>query len=295
VRQRLTSYNPLNSWQRCSAGIGVGKAIGTRRYRYYACRTASQDRRNNRPVRVPAADIEAPVLSGFRRLLENPQRVMDLLRKPDDSAESTKTLLTAAQDTGSRLIEGPHAEISNFIRRVVNRVIIHPDKARVLFLRDALRSFLLEDNHGSGDVRKAVPVQRDSESIASFEFAALLRRSGREVRLILSSDSEKLTSSRRSSSLLKAVARSYEWCQQILRGEACGPASIAEKSGLSERYVRHIFRHAFLAPDIVQAIVDGSQPPHLSLIKLNTNLPASWVEQRKLLGFSAPRLIKKFP
>lgn len=133
---------------------------------------------------------------------------MDLLRKPDDSADSTKTLLTGAHDVGSRLIEGPQAEISNFIPRVVNRVIVHPDKVRVLFLRDALRSFLLEDNHGSGDVRKGVPVQRDSKSIACFEFAASLRRSGREVRLILSSDSEKLTSSRPSSSLLKTVARS---------------------------------------------------------------------------------------
>ena len=212
---------------------------------------------------------------------------MDLLRKPDDSADSTKTLLTGAHDVGSRLIEGPQAEISNFIPRVVNRVIVHPDKVRVLFLRDALRSFLLEDNHGSGDVRKGVPVQPDSKSIACFEFAASLRRSGREVRLILSSDSEKLTSSRPSSSLLKTVARSYDWCQQIIRGEACGPASIAEKSRLDERYVGRMFRHAFLAPDIVQAIVEGSQPHHRSLIKLNTNLPSSWVEQRKLLGFSA--------
>lgn len=212
---------------------------------------------------------------------------MDLLRQPDDSGESTKTLLTAARNMGSRLIEEPHAETSKFVRGVVTGVIVHPDKVRVLFLRGALRSLLLEDNNGSNDIRKAAPPQENSKSIASFEFAATLRRSGREVRLILSSDSAKLTPSRPSSSLLKAVARSYDWYQQIIRGEASGPASIAEKSGLNERYVRHIFRHAFLAPHIVEAIVEGNQPHHLSLVKLNGSLPSSWVEQRKLLGFSA--------
>jgi site-specific DNA recombinase len=134
---------------------------------------------------------------------------------------------------------------------------------------------------------KSVPAQEDSKSIPSFEFAAKLRRSGREVRLVLSSDSEKLTPSRPSSSLLKAVARSHDWYQQTIGGEACGPTSIAKKSGLDERYVSRIFRHAFLAPDIVQAIVDGRQPHDLSLEKLNRNLPLSWVEQRKLLGFAA--------
>lgn len=257
---------------------------GNRRYRYYVCRP--QVRGNNVSVRIPAADIEAPVLSGFRLLLKNSQRVMDLLGKLDDSAKLTKNLLNAAKDMGIRLIETPAAEISKFIRSVIARVVIYPDKVRVAFRKNSLRSLLLEGTDVAPSV-KAIPIQEDSKAIASFEFAARLRRSGREVRLILSSDSERLTSSRPSSSLLKAAARSYDWCQQIIRGEACGPTSIAEKSGLDGRYVGRIFRHAFLAPDIVQAIVDGRQPHHLSLEKLNRNLPLSWVEQRKLLGFPA--------
>jgi len=45
---------------------------------------------------------------------------------------------------------------------------------------------------------------------------------------------------------------------------------------------------AFLAPDIVEAILRGRQPIKLTPEKLKRlrNLPKSWEEQRKLLGFT---------
>jgi site-specific DNA recombinase len=48
-------------------------------------------------------------------------------------------------------------------------------------------------------------------------------------------------------------------------------------------------RLAFLAPDIVEAIVAGRQPPGISVRKLtnDSQLPSDWVEQRRLLNFPA--------
>ena len=45
---------------------------------------------------------------------------------------------------------------------------------------------------------------------------------------------------------------------------------------------------AFLAPDIVEAILDGRQPVELTAARLRRvrDLPISWVEQRCLLGFT---------
>ena len=68
----------------------------------------------------------------------------------------------------------------------------------------------------------------------------------------------------------------------MICGKASGPASIAKKLRLNERYVCHIFRYAFLAPDIVEAILDGRQPHDLTLEKLKNNIPMSWAEQRRL-------------
>jgi len=46
-------------------------------------------------------------------------------------------------------------------------------------------------------------------------------------------------------------------------------------------------RLAFLAPDIVEAILQGRQPAGISLRKLTNGkqLPSSWIEQRRLLNF----------
>jgi hypothetical protein len=44
----------------------------------------------------------------------------------------------------------------------------------------------------------------------------------------------------------------------------------------------------FLAPDILEAILGGRQPPDLTFDKLTRNLPLRWSDQRKQLGFCAP-------
>ncbi|MEE1876982.1 recombinase family protein [Altererythrobacter litoralis] len=56
----------------------------------------------------------------------------------------------------------------------------------------------------------------------------------------------------------------------------------------SSPYDSRIQRLAFLAPDIQRAIVEGAQPPGLNLERLvKANLPISWKEQRRMLGFKA--------
>jgi hypothetical protein len=45
---------------------------------------------------------------------------------------------------------------------------------------------------------------------------------------------------------------------------------------------------AYLAPDIVEAILQGRQPVELTVLRLKRiGLPLSWVEQRRLLGFES--------
>jgi len=88
-----------------------------------------------------------------------------------------------------------------------------------------------------------------------------------------------------SSSLLKAVARAHGWYQKVQNGQALGPPSLARETGLTERYVRKVFACAFLAPDIVEAILEGRQPRDLTFAKLTKKVPLSWVEQREQFGF----------
>jgi site-specific DNA recombinase len=79
------------------------------------------------------------------------------------------------------------------------------------------------------------------------------------------------------------IARAHDWRDQLIAGEVSGPRSIAKQTGLDESYVRRILGLAFLAPDIVEIILNGRQPENLTLEKLRTKLPMSWVEQRRIL------------
>ncbi len=62
--------------------------------------------------------------------------------------------------------------------------------------------------------------------------------------------------------------------------------AIAERAKMSEGYVRRILPLASLAPNIVEAILDGRQPDNLTAGRLEKGFPVDWTEQRRILGFS---------
>lgn len=61
---------------------------------------------------------------------------------------------------------------------------------------------------------------------------------------------------------------------------------LAWRERLSGRYVRRVIRLGFLAPTIVEAIVDGRHPEALTAIDLTrrVDLPALWSAQERMLG-----------
>jgi site-specific DNA recombinase len=64
------------------------------------------------------------------------------------------------------------------------------------------------------------------------------------------------------------------------RGEVGSLGELAERYDLHRSYVGRILRLAGLAPDIVEAIMAGGEPPGLSLRKLNRDHPMLWSKQR---------------
>ena len=64
---------------------------------------------------------------------------------------------------------------------------------------------------------------------------------------------------------------------------------IAAHEGISSSYVTRLLRLAFLAPDIVTAILNGRHPPQLTANRLmdDTRLPLNWLAQRELFRSQA--------
>jgi hypothetical protein len=87
------------------------------------------------------------------------------------------------------------------------------------------------------------------------------------------------------SALVKAVARGYAWRQQLVNGRARSTAEIAQKEGVTHRYVARLLRLGFLAPDIIAGILAHRHPAQMIVDRLRGPIPFDWNEQRRLLGF----------
>lgn len=84
--------------------------------------------------------------------------------------------------------------------------------------------------------------------------------------------------------LVKALARAFRWKRMLESGEFSTIADLAGHERIAAPFLTRTLRLALLAPDLVDAILDGRQPSDLSLETLRQPLPADWSEQRRLLS-----------
>ena len=82
--------------------------------------------------------------------------------------------------------------------------------------------------------------------------------------------------------LVKALARAFRWKRMLDTGAFTSVTEIAEHEKLSFTYISRIVRLSLLAPDIVDAIMAGHQPPTMMLANLLEDVPVDWQMQRAL-------------
>ncbi|MDP2739171.1 MAG: hypothetical protein Q8O82_10860 [Pseudorhodobacter sp.] len=87
--------------------------------------------------------------------------------------------------------------------------------------------------------------------------------------------------------LVKALARAFRWKQMLESGEFATIAELAKREEIAAPFLTRTMRLAHLAPDLVEAILDGRQPQGLTLEALRDPLPTDWAAQRRHLSVSA--------
>ena len=85
---------------------------------------------------------------------------------------------------------------------------------------------------------------------------------------------------RTDNTLVKALARAFRWKQLLESGEFATIAELAEREGIAPSYMTRVLRLTLLAPDIVEAILDGRQGSDVTLSKLLEPFPGDWQDQR---------------
>ncbi len=84
--------------------------------------------------------------------------------------------------------------------------------------------------------------------------------------------------------LVKALARAFRWKRMLESGEFATIAELAEREEIAPSYMTRVLRLTLLAPDIVEAILDGKQGPEVTLAKVLEPFPLTW--QHQALHFS---------
>ena len=90
--------------------------------------------------------------------------------------------------------------------------------------------------------------------------------------------------------LIKAVARAFRWRRMLETGRYGTIDEIAAAEKINDSYVSRVLRLTLLAPDIVEAILDGRQPEGMTLPGLMEPFPVEWKGQAASLLASGARL-----
>ncbi len=86
--------------------------------------------------------------------------------------------------------------------------------------------------------------------------------------------------------LLTALARACQWKADLVAGRVSTVKALAHREEVDSSYVRRLLRLSFLAPDLIEAILNGWHPPEFTLEQFRRPIPLEWDKQRKFFGFS---------
>ena len=83
--------------------------------------------------------------------------------------------------------------------------------------------------------------------------------------------------------MVKAIARAHRWRRLLETGQFASVTELAEAEKINESYLARVLRLTLLAPNIVEAVLDGRQPPDLTLGQLLRPFLVEWRSQRESL------------
>ena len=79
--------------------------------------------------------------------------------------------------------------------------------------------------------------------------------------------------------MVKLIARGHRWHRKLFDGTHASIEDLAKSENISPSFVSRILRLAYLSPTLVEAILDGKYPAHLTMKDLMEPFPMEWERQ----------------
>ena len=260
------------------------------RYRYYISRRliTGPALDSSQGQRVPASNLEALVIGRLRALLADPVEFLNAISDGECDAPMQKRLRDAAAALSARWEHLPTEAQHDFARSILVRAQVHANRIDLDVGSVRLVSWLLSEGVGEGinDRNRASNANADSteKTLIRLSIPTSLQRTGKEMKFIVDGVANSTLSD---TTLVRLLVRSQKIAKRMFEPNCPPLDAVAREERITASYATRLVRLAFLAPDIVTAILAGKQPAGLTANKLmaDTRLPLDWRDQRAALGF----------
>jgi len=243
-----------------------------KRYRYYTSQVVVR-KAGVRPVitRFPAQELKQFITTQIGLLLHTPAKCTAGMKNSPNKG----TAAERAEEMAGSWTKLETSKQYEFVRNILRRITVGQTTVWIEIDRIRLLAALLRERPEA--VR---PECADKVGVIRLTGDFRVLRRGGQVRMTLPPNGSE-SHATRVPSLVKAVARARDWYEQILAGEVASIDDLTKKSGLTRTYIMRIIQCAYLSPRIVEAILNGTHGPNLSLKSILAGVPIDWREQEK--------------
>ena len=227
-------------------------------------------------LRVSAGDIEALVLDRLRALLSSRTDVSETLAPLDLDAYALDAALRKALKLSERWLAMPPVELKSLVQEIVDRITVAADRIEIQLSRAKIAAALQVGERG----------QRPDLDPVVLSIEAKVRRAGKGKRLVIGNGAETEVNA----GLVELIKEAFAIRNQFLSGSHDSIEAMSGRLGMNKGRLTSLVRLSYLGPEIVRALLAGSQSNALTpsrLLRLSKNLPHDWKEQRCFLGFAA--------
>ncbi|MFT6580290.1 MAG: DNA invertase Pin-like site-specific DNA recombinase [Alphaproteobacteria bacterium] len=240
-----------------------------RRYHYYVSSRLLTAPGNPDPAgwRLPVRELEQVIGTIVTRWLEDRRVLESALLSPDARIAERTKLASAAHRIADAWRQGNRASAP--IANLVRRIDLAPDKVRISLDHPQLCETLeLSAIDSVEDIVVDAPIT--------------LKRRGIEAKLVIGGNDTLLAEP--NATLIGAIASARRWFTELQTGETPSVLELAARYGVDRSHISRTLPLAFLAPDIVRAIIEGRIDSDFTLSRIKRlKLPALWRTQRELL------------
>ena len=246
------------------------------RYRYYISkRLMHPSDPGSGGWRLPAKELEGVVLRGIVGLLKDDLRLSEALQMKDTSADRSHEVMKQAAALAGDLLQGSPQRQRQLLAGLLSCLVL---QAAAISVEIRLASLLdLLDPQSSC-------LELGANGALNFLIPIELKRRGVESKLVMQVSSGSPTP--RDAKLVSLLADAHRWIDDLGQGRAVSLRDLARQYNRDVGEVSRTLPIAFLAPDIVAAILHGRQAIELTprqLLRIGT-MPHRWDDQRRRLG-----------